>query len=137
MYTPISLPPLPRDHCPYRIYTIYDGDRVKSVPCPGQPDHYGWCSQHQYVLNFLIAGYVLDFPVVQINEYRRIDAGICSWEQDAIRLHADLTWLVEGRVRHKNIYEEVMQVLWPLIASNEASKARYLALRSQVFAQAA
>jgi DNA primase len=99
-YTPFLLPPLPRAHCPAKClverivqvpHTKQTYREPRLVPCKQKPLTNGWCEEHQLAQKMLDLGALVDYPALQLNQYRGIQDGKATWEEYVIR--APRRWL--------------------------------------------
>ncbi len=93
-YTPFLLPPLPRSHCPAKClverrvqipHTTQTYREPRLVPCKQKPLANGWCEEHQLAQTMLDLGALVEYPALQLNQYRGIQDGKATWEEYVIR----------------------------------------------------
>jgi hypothetical protein len=92
-YEPVSLPPLPRRACPFKIITWDAKGKQAKVLCKEKPLANGFCSAHQSAYQMLEIGAACGYPEVGIphkwhdeTRYRTIYAGVENWEGFACTL---------------------------------------------------
>lgn len=90
-YHPVSLPQLPRAHCPcYTLDWNKDSYQIKQ-PCRNRAVDNGFCENHRLSYEFLEIGAQLGYPEVKVpfiwreeTLYRTIWSGVEGWEAAAV-----------------------------------------------------
>ncbi|GCE17571.1 hypothetical protein KDK_13710 [Dictyobacter kobayashii] len=101
-YQPVTLPELPRTHCPHIVLqnrrVSERCSRPVARPCPGIPLECGWCEEHLASHEVLCLLAQLGYPRLELGS-RGIEAGVANAEWYACLSSADHTKEDIARIR--------------------------------------